>query len=300
MRIFSGKNNLPNVLVASVLALGCLGVHTPVHAQEVTGDAPKPSGARTIILPRKLVAGERATLAVMDIEGRPTPGAVVELSWGLRLTTDSTGRAVFMAPGTRRAIFAHLKGRPDKASSVVVADNPDAKSGFAVSGYTPFIGLGDRFEITGTGFSGYAEANHANVGGKMALVLAASSVDLIVLPQPGLQDGPAAFSVASGGNSAGPFPITFISLEVSATKKSLAAKERGVLSVRVKGSEQKLLVEARNLSPEIVALRPGSVGRAVSSGGVDNVARFELRGLRAGQFAISVRLVPEVTALSLE
>lgn len=297
MLISLGKNNFCGALLVCALALGPFGVESRLGAQDSTEVAPKPSAARTIILPRKLVAGQPATLAVMDIDGRLTPGAIVELSGGIKVRTDSTGRAVFMAPGKPRVIFARLKGRPDRVSSVVVAPATAAETGFTVTSYSSVIGLGDRFEIIGSGFSGDGDENHANVGGKTALVIAASPVDLVVLPEPGFPVGGAAFSIESGGRSGGPFPIAFISLEVSATKKSLAAKERGVLSVRIKGSTNKLLVEARNLSPETVAVGAGNMERAVSSGGAENVARFELRGIRAGEFAISVHLVPMVMAL---
>jgi hypothetical protein len=39
--------------------------------------APPASGARIVLLPRRIVSGERATLAVLDANGRLTPGVIV-------------------------------------------------------------------------------------------------------------------------------------------------------------------------------------------------------------------------------
>src|SRR2546430_6025014 len=59
---------------------------------------PAASGARILLLPRRIVSGERATLAVLDVDGRLTPGVTVNFSNGDRLKTDATGRALFVAP----------------------------------------------------------------------------------------------------------------------------------------------------------------------------------------------------------
>src|SRR5882672_3437580 len=62
--------------------------------------APAASGARILLLPRQIVSGERATLAVLDVSGRLTPGVTVNFSNGDKLATDDTGRALFVAPLT--------------------------------------------------------------------------------------------------------------------------------------------------------------------------------------------------------
>ena len=66
----------------------------PAPAQQ----APPASGARILLLPRRIVSGERATLAVLDVNGRLTPGVTVSFSNGDKLTTNATGRALFVAP----------------------------------------------------------------------------------------------------------------------------------------------------------------------------------------------------------
>ncbi|HME12004.1 MAG TPA: hypothetical protein VKF79_04045, partial [Candidatus Acidoferrum sp.] len=73
--------------------------------------APPASGARILLLPRQLVAGERATLAVLDVNGRLTPGVSVTFSNGDRLKTDTTGRALFVAPLKPGVLFGSIEGR---------------------------------------------------------------------------------------------------------------------------------------------------------------------------------------------
>src|SRR3989442_15806071 len=74
--------------------------------------APAASGARILLLPRQIVSGERATLAVLDVSGRLTPGVTVNFSNGNRLTTDVTRWALFSAPLNPGAIFASIAGLP--------------------------------------------------------------------------------------------------------------------------------------------------------------------------------------------
>src|SRR6266699_3940961 len=61
--------------------------------------APAASAARILLLPRRIVAGERSTLAVLDVGGRLTPGVTVSFSNGDHVTTDATGRASGVASG---------------------------------------------------------------------------------------------------------------------------------------------------------------------------------------------------------
>jgi hypothetical protein len=99
------------------------------------------------------------------------------------------------------------------------------------------------------------------------------------------------------GRSLRPVPVTLVSFEVSATKKQLAPGEKGYLTVRVRGTDQRLAIEARNLTPEVVQLPRGNLQRVTSSGGSTNAAEIEMEGVRAGDFSISVRLVPGVYGL---
>jgi hypothetical protein len=270
---------------ASVLCAGAVCV-----AQNAGKVSPKPPAGKTILLPRQMIAGEKATLAVLDSQGRLTPGAVVEFSTGGRATTDSTGRAVFIAPPPG-VLLAHLAGRPGNVPAVILPGTQSGPAGLRVTSYPRVVSLTDRFEVLGSGFQGEATANRAALSGKEALVVAASPIALTLIPSPDLAWGPAQFTVNSSGRTVGPLPLTLVSLELSADKDRLAADESGTLTVRVRGSSQRLTVEIRNLSPDLVALASGTVQQLTTSGGADNTARVKLRGVRPGDFSISVRLV---------
>ncbi|HXC47276.1 MAG TPA: hypothetical protein VNU20_03225, partial [Candidatus Sulfotelmatobacter sp.] len=84
----------------------------PLLALELSPqEAPPASGARILIMPRKIVSGEHATLAVLDVSGRLTPGVTVEFSNGDTLKTDPTGRAMFVAPLNTEKIYGTIQGR---------------------------------------------------------------------------------------------------------------------------------------------------------------------------------------------
>src|SRR6266404_6439818 len=96
------------VLLFLFLIAGVFALET--NAQQPAA-ASAASGARMLLLPRRIVSGERATLAVLDVNGRLTPGVTVSFSNGDKLTTDPTGRALFVAPLTPGVIFGSIAGR---------------------------------------------------------------------------------------------------------------------------------------------------------------------------------------------
>jgi hypothetical protein len=242
-----------------------------------------------ILLPRRAVAGERATLAVLDISGRLTPGVVVKFSDGMSVKTDSTGRASFAVPSSPGVVSAAIAGRPDRAVLTVVPAPPN-NSGAAVRSVPRFAALADRFEITGAGFCGAADANRVTIGGEPALLLAASSLAITLLPPDALAPGPALVVATCADRAFPPFSVTFLSLELLAGSASLAPGERRDILVRIAGTRESVPIEARNLAPEIATLTGGKSARVASSGGEENTARFELTGKSRGSFLISIRL----------
>jgi hypothetical protein len=242
-----------------------------------------------ILLPRRAVAGERATLAVLDISGRLTPNVLVNFSDGMSVRTDTTGRAAFAVPTSPGVVSAAIAGRPDRAVLTVVTTPPE-NSGAAVRSVPRFAALADRFEITGSGFCGASDANRVSIGGEPTLVLAASSLAITLLPPDALAPGPALIAAACGDRAFPPFSVTFLSLELIAGSASLAPGERRDILVRITGTRESVPIEARNLAPEITALAGGPSARAASSGGEENTARFELTGKTRGAFLISLRL----------
>jgi len=270
----------------------------PLAAQD-----PAAAGA-AIVLPNKLVAGQPATLAVLDAEGRLAAGVPVEFSGGERFITDATGRAIFTAPRQPGVLLARLPSTPtgpergsSSASATVIAPSPRTDEGVHVDEIPRVISMHDRFTVSGSWFRGEADANRAFLGDRPALVLAASPVALVIAPGSEVAPGPTQLAIQVDGQSPRPVPVTLVALELAWEKKQLKPKEKGKLFVRIRGTQQRLEVEARNLTPEVVKLRRGDVQRLITTGGPHNLAAIEMEGRHAGDFSVSVRLVPVAAGL---
>ena len=256
---------------------------------------PAASGARILLLPRRIVSGERATLAVLDVNGRLTPGVTVNFSNGDRLTTDATGRGLFVAPLNPGVIFASIAGRTGRVSTAIFSPAEAAASSLEVSSVPRVASLTDRFELFGKNFCGDADANQVTIAGQPAIVLASSPTALLVLPPQELQPGAAEVQVSCAKHQSPPFSIALVGLALEADSSPLKPGERRALTVRVHGTASKISLEARNLAPEIAELSGGTSARVSSSGGAENVARFEVVGRKKGSFLISIRLVPALS-----
>jgi hypothetical protein len=245
-----------------------------------------------LLLPRRIVSGERATLAVLDVNGRLTPGVTVNFSNGDRLTTDATGRALFVAPLNPGVIFGSIAGRAGRVATVILSPGEAASASIEVSSAPRVASLTDRFEILGRGFCGDADANQVTIAGQPAIVLASSPTSLVVLPPQELQPGSAAVEVSCAKRQPPAFSITFVGLELEANSSPLKPGEHRELTVHVRGTAGKIALEARNLAPDIAELTGGNPVRALSSGGAENFAKFEVVGRKNGSFLISIWLVP--------
>jgi len=254
--------------------------------------APAASGARILLLPRQVVSGERATLAVLDVSGRLTPGVTVNFSNGDKFTTNATGRALFVAPLTPGVLFASIAGRTGRVTTAVIPPSEAASSSLEIASMPRVASLTDRFELLGRGFCGDADSNQVAVAGHPAPVLASSPVSLVVLPPMDLGPGPAAVNVSCANHQAPSFAVAFAALDLEADSSPLKAGEHRALTVRVQGTTAKIALEARNLAPGIAELSGGNPVRLSSSGGAENFARFDLIGRKNGSFLISIRLVP--------
>ncbi len=270
------------------LAASLLLMSRPIRPAQ---QAPAASGARILLLPHKLVSGERATLAVLDVAGRLTSGVNISFSNGDKVTTDATGRALFVTPLNPGTIFASIEGRSGRVSSTILAPTDVPSATEEVTAAPRVASIADRFEFVGHGFCGDADANHVTIAGLPGLVLASSPASLTVLPPTDMDPGPATVNVSCGQKTAAPFSIVFVSLELESNGAALAPGERRTLTVRVRGTTTKVGLEARNLAPEVAALTGGAAVKAQSSGGADNTVKFELVGKAHGSFTVSIRLL---------
>jgi hypothetical protein len=229
---------------------------------------------------------------VLDVNGRLTPGVTVSFSYGDKLTTNATGRALFVAPLNLGVAFASIQGRPDKVTTAIISPTEAAATSIEIASAPRFASLTDRFELLGRGLCGDADANRVLIGGQPAIVLAASPVSLVVLPPMDKEPGPANVEISCANRQAAPLTITLVSLEMEADSSPLKSGEHRTLAIRVRGTTAKIALEARNLAPEIAELFGGNPVRLSSSGGAENIARFELIARKNGSFFISIRLVP--------
>jgi hypothetical protein len=257
-------------------------------------DAPASTAGRILLLPRRVVSGERATLAVLDNEGRLTPGVTVNFSNGDHFTTNATGRALFVAALNPGELSATIAGRAGKVMTTIISPTDPTATPVELKSAPRIASLSDRFDIIGSGFCGDADTNTVNIGGQAGIVLAASPTALVLMPPPDLDPGVATVQITCGKNVFPPFTMVLLGLDLHADTSPLGAGEHRRLTVTVTGTKGKVALEARNLAPKTAELLGGDTLRRFSSGGVDNTARFEVVGRHHGNFLVSIRLVPSI------
>jgi hypothetical protein len=263
----------------------------PVIRVAAEQQAPAAKNARILLVPRKMVSGDRTTLAVLDVNGRLTPGVTVAFSNGDHVTTDATGRGLFVAPLTLGILYATIQGRPGRVQTMVI-QAPGASIAPAAMRAPHFASVSDRFELQGHGFCGDADKNVVLVNGRSALVLAASSESLTVLPPDELDPGPADVTVSCNKGPASAARLTLLSLSLEVDSSPLQPGQKRTLAVRIAGTQEKVMLEARNLAPEIAELAAGNPMRTVSTGGAENIAQFPLTGKQHGNILVSIKLLP--------
>jgi hypothetical protein len=244
-----------------------------------------------LLLPRKIVSGEHSTLAVLDVNGRLTPGVRINFSNGDRVTTDATGRALFVAPLNPGVLSAVLAGHPGRVYTTILSPLEASSTSVEISAAPRLASLSDRFELSGRSFCGDADQNKVTVAGLPALVLASSPTSLVVLPPPELEPGDASTVVSCNKQDSEPLVIRFVELTMEADRSPLVPGDHRLLTVRVRGTAAKVGLEAHNLAPAIAELTGGNLVRLSTSGGENNTAVFQLTGRQPGSFIVSIRLL---------
>jgi hypothetical protein len=275
------------VLRSFSLAVAFLALFFSASAQK----SPPSAAGRILLLPRTIISGERATLAVLDANGRLTPRAPVVFSNGDRLLTDATGRALFVAPLNPGVMRGSIAGREGHIPITILSPDETSATAIQVTSVPKIASLADRFEIAGRGFCGEADANQITVSGDPAFVLASSPTSLVVLPPADLQPGRASVDISCAKRNGPPIEVVFVALTLEVDSSPLAPGVHRQLTVRVRGTTTKVNLEATNLAPDIAELTGGNPLKAFSSGGAENVAHFEVVGRKRGNFMISIRLL---------
>jgi hypothetical protein len=275
-------------LVLACAGAGAIAFGLALHAQTTSHSSS--TWAISIILPPRLVAGQPATLAVLGVDGRLAPDVKVDLSDGQSLTTDSTGRAFFTAPASQGYILA--KGSGASVAALIDSSAPPAATGAANTISLPaIISEHDTFWICGGNFRGDSDANHVTIGGQLALVLAASPACLSVLPGPYVQPGAQPLAIdAPGGHWTASATVVF--LEFAPPDPPLRPGKKGRITVRVRGSAQKLALAVENRSPGILAFTHGDTEEVLTSGGDTNIASLPVETIRSGDYSFHARVLP--------
>src|SRR5258708_4800768 len=276
--------------IPTVLALLCAALILSLSAR--AQQPPPSSGARILLLPRKIVSGEHSTLAVLDLNGRLTPGVSINFSNGDRVTTDATGRALFVAPLNPGVISAVLAGRPGRVYTTILSPRESSSPSIEVLAAPRLAPLSDRFELAGRSFCGDADANKVTVAGRPALVLASSPTSLVVLPPAELEPGDASVVVTCNKQDSQRFVVRFLELTLQADSSPLAPGDHRTLKVRVRGTPTKVGLEAHNLAPDIPDLSGGNPCPLSRGGGPDNAGVFQLQEKHPGPSVSPIRLLP--------
>jgi hypothetical protein len=278
------------VMNSRFMQVALLALAVSWSGRTVGQQVPAAKNARILLVPRKMITGDRTTLAALDMNGRLTPGVTIACSNGDHVTTNSTGRVLFVAPLTPGVLYATIQGRPGRIPTLIIPPPTDSDSQ-AMHG-PHFASLSDRFELQGHGFCGDADKNVVQVNGRSAFVLASSSEAMTILPPEELDAGPAEVSVSCNKSAASWARVTFLSLSLEADNSPLLPGQKRTLTVRIGGTQEKVMLEARNLAPEVADLAGGNPARVTSSGGTENLAQFPLTGKQHGNILVSIRLLP--------
>jgi len=239
-------------------------------------------------MPSRVVAGQPATLAVLDNTGRLVPKVSVMFSDGTPTETDATGRATFKVPRASGIFTARLAAHNEiDATSVILPYLDSAQT--QIQWAPALISIHDRFEIRGMGFRGDAAGNTVEFAQQPALVLAASQAALVILPNPSAKPGTAQLSVTVNGTVV-TATLAALLVEFDAGKAAYIPGTRTALTVRVRGTDRPQEVDVENLAPAVMHFAHGDLQHVRTHGGVDNSAIVIVRVLQPGDFSFRVRL----------
>jgi hypothetical protein len=292
---------LPSRLVCFMLVALLLGGTSRVYSQ----DAVSKTWAVTIILPPKLVAGRPATLAVLGVDGRLAEGITVDLGShsgiNVRVKTDKTGRAVFLAPTDTSVLIAKASG----AAAAALIDPPLAPNSTrnAIS-LALVVSRIDALPICGGAFHGEADANHVKLNDDPALVLTASPECLVILPGPRAEPGPANVSIETGENSPYTGTTNLVALHFDPPNPPLVPEKKSTLVLHAQGANAPIRILVENKTPGVLHFVHADSQEVLTSGGAQNAATIQIQTLSTGDFSFHARILqdpdPETACRYLE
>jgi len=279
----------PLFLLHAVTAISLLLAATAGAAPQ---DTSSKTWAVTIVLPPKLVAGRPATLAVLGVDGRLAEGIVVDLGshsgTDVRVKTDKTGRAAFLAPTDAAVLIAKASGA---AAAALIDPPPAPNSAPGAISLEPVVSRLDAFQICGGPFHGEAEADHVRLNDDPALVLAASPACLVILAGPRAAPGPANISIETGRDTPYVATTTLVALHFDPPVPPLLPEKKSSLVLHVQASDHPLRILVENKTPGVLRFVRGDTQELLTSGGEQNVATIEIQTLSTGDFSFRARIL---------
>jgi len=245
----------------------------------------------TIVLPKKVVAGQPATLAVLGVDGRLAAGIAVEVTSDdgthQRVATDPTGRGYFTAPASGKVLIA--RGPGGSAAALIDVTIPALTPPVIFT--EPFVSLHDRFSICGSGLRGDADAIIVRLNRQPSLVIAASPECIVVLPNSKAEPGFAQVSVEASGNQLSS-STTLVSMDFESPALRLEPGKNNQFSLLVRGSDKRLRVAVDNKTPGVMRFLHGDVQEVFTTGGTRNYAMLPIEVIRSGDYSFHARLLP--------
>jgi hypothetical protein len=255
-----------------------------------------------IVLPAELEVEKPATLAVIDSDGMLVEGVIVSLPGGRKVTTDATGRARFVVTSEPGAFIAEVPEsalQPRVRAYALVRSHPAGNfSALTISEVPHILVHGQPAAVFGYGFRGDAEFDAATVGGKPAMILAASPMGIVFQTAETASLGPASLVLSVAEVKRDPIAVTILSIEITRPEGKIVIGNKSEMFVRVAGTQQKVMLAIENRAPDVVELTNGNFHWVLSSGGVLNEATISMRARGGGDFSVSVRVAPSSDAAS--
>jgi hypothetical protein len=279
-------SNRLSIALTAALSLQALVASPPLCAQAQSSSFT--TWAVTIVLPPKVEAGRRATLAVLGVDGRLAGGVTVQLATGQLITTDTTGRASFTVPESGPGYIIAKGSGASVASLVDIARPVDVGQPATVA---PFVSIREPFSICAAGLGAQPEANRVLIDSEPVLVMAASPECLVLLAPRKAVPGPVSISIEGLGVQY-TASTTLVSLECQYPPAPWEPGKKGLLAVRARGSDMKLQIVVDNKTPGVLEIQRGDMQEVTTSGGADNSATLKVQAIRSGDFSLDARLLP--------
>ncbi len=268
--------------------------HAAAQQKQIPPELNGHAAVAEIVLPPEMEVEKPATLAAIDSDGMLVEGVIISLPGGRKVTTDATGRARFVVTSEPGAFIAEVPAsalQPRVRAYSLVRPHPTTNSSaLTISEYPHILVHGQSETVMGYGFRGDAESDGATVGGKTALILAASPMGIVFQTAEDADLGPASLVLSVAGIKYQPFAATIVSIEISQPVGKIVVGEKNEMFVRVAGTDQKVILSVENRAPDVLELTDGNFHWVMSSGGTLNEATIGMRARGDGDFSVSVRI----------